>query len=92
MSIAEDIPLFFADFGETVNLGGVEVTGIFDLPGEFDPIGGGIVVGRARLTLPSASLPADPVGATLMRAGKVYSVRSALPDGTGVTTLELEAA
>ena len=42
--------------------------------------------------LPSAGLPADPVGLTLLISGVSYTVVEHRPDGTGVSILLLELA
>jgi hypothetical protein len=90
VTFSEDLSVFLADFGEDVTLNGSTVRGIFDDPRAVEPLGGGLVLGRATFRLPSASVPSSPVGKSLVRGSSTYTVRAALPDGTGMSLLELE--
>jgi hypothetical protein len=90
---AEDLDVFFADFGETVTLNGVAVTAVFDK--EYATAGAGplgMATSAPALSLPDASVPASPVGKPAVVRGVAYSVSEAHPDGTGLTTLLLEQA
>lgn len=42
--------------------------------------------------LPTASVPATPVGLTLVHAGTSYTITDPQPDGTGLTVLQLRRA
>lgn len=94
MAFVEDLTLYFADFGVAATLAGVPVRGIFDAAGGAHGLGqgGGIVALEPRFTLPSADVPGAVFGATLAIGAAGYTVREHLPDGTGVSTLLLQAA
>lgn len=95
MAMTEDLSAFFstADFASDAQLAGVAVRGIFDKAYQFDNAGGaGFASSQPAITLPSAGLPADPVGLTLLISGVSYTVVEHRPDGTGVSILLLELA
>jgi hypothetical protein len=50
----------------------------------------GIASTQPTLTLPTASVPANPVGVTAVVASVTYTVAEHQPDGTGVSMLYLE--
>lgn len=89
----EDLTAFFADFGVPATLGGASVVGVYD---NGYSLGGAGMLGVAStqptLTLPTAQVPADPVGQAVAVAVKSYLVAEHQPDGTGVSRLLLEAA
>ncbi len=94
---AEDLTPFFADFGHTANFGAADVSVIFDDGFERSSVGAyGMATSQPAITLPSANVPAEPVGlAVTVLVGSVqrsYVVAAAEPDGTGITRLLLEAA
>lgn len=94
---AEDLSAFFADFGHTANFGAGDVQVIFDDGFERASIGAyGMATAQPAITLPSAKVPAEPVGqsVTVLVGGvqRGYVVAAAEPDGTGVTRLLLEAS
>lgn len=73
----------------TVN--SVAVTGIFDNGYSAANVGGmGIASTQPTLTLPTASVPANPVGVTAVIASVSYTVAEHQPDGTGISALYLE--
>ncbi|CAN7409862.1 hypothetical protein LJR074_002594 [Acidovorax sp. LjRoot74] len=96
----EDISAFFstADFATTASFaGGADVPVIFDaaaVQGSVGPLG--MVSAMPAITLPSAQVPASPVGVivvvTVDGATVSYVVADAQPDGTGITRLLLEVA
>ncbi len=89
----EDLAPFFADFAATAQVGGVNVRAIFDNGHAGGDVGALGMSGRAAsLTLPTAQLPASPVGLLVVVAAKRYTVAEHQPDGTGVSVLMLEAA
>jgi len=84
---ADDFDAFTADFGVDVVVGGVPQRGIFD---EAYAEAFGMVSG-SRPMLVVLTSPQAVKGATVSVAGKNYTVAEPQPDGTGVTTLQLEA-
>lgn len=88
---AENLAPFFADFAVDATIGGVAVRGIFDSGYALAAVGGvGLSAAQPSLTVPTARLPADPVGAPVAVAGAAYVVAEHQPDGTGVSLLLLE--
>lgn len=89
----EDFSTYFAEFGSDATLGGAAVRGVFDNAYALGNVG---VVGMAgsqpMFTLPTASVPADPVGQSLGMGSAVYEVVEHRPDGTGISVLVLEAS
>jgi len=93
MDLAADLPGFFADFGVDATLGGNAVRGIFDNAYATGGVGMlGMATTQTALTLASADVPADPVGASVLVGSAVYVVAASEPDGTGITRLLLEVA
>lgn len=93
MAFTEDLSQFFveADFAQAATLNGVAVTGIFDnsyITGAVGPAG--MASTGPIFTLPTADVPASPVGKTLVTGGVTYTVAEHQPDGTGVSALMLE--
>lgn len=82
----------FAHLANTsATLGGVAVTGIFDNGYAQSSAGGmGIASAMPMLTLPTASVPANPVGVTAVVSSVSYTVVEHQPDGSGVSALYLE--
>lgn len=80
----------------TFDIGGQQHPCIFDnghavaLGGPFD--GMGVSTTQPRLTCATASLPADPVGATVVVGAASYVVAEHQPDGTGMSVLTLRRA
>lgn len=91
--MTEDLAPFFADFAVDATVNGQAVRGIFDNSFASAEVGlVGMSSSRPMLTLPTASLSADPVGQTAVVGGTSYLVAVHQPDGTGVSTLMLERA
>lgn len=92
--MTEDLSTFFdttSGFAQACTLGGAEVLGIFDNGFALGSVGPyGMASTQPTLTLPTASVPADPVGVACIVAGVAYVVAAHEPDGTGVTRLILE--
>ena len=93
----EDLSTFFADFGHTANFGAGEVLVFFDDGFERSSVGAfGMATSQPAVTLPSAQVPANPVGlavtVTMHGVAAAYTVAEAQPDGTGITRLLLEVA
>ncbi len=94
----EDISAFFstADFATTASFaGGADVPVIFDAPAGSGSVGPlGMVTAQPVITLPSAQVPANPVGVSVVvtvdGSAVPYLVADAQPDGTGITRLLLE--
>lgn len=100
---AEDLSVFFADFGVPATLGGIEVRGIFDEPYARADIGYmDAASSRPTFSLPTAQLPTGPdwrsfligeLGAVDLHIsvrGVDYVIVGHEPDGTGVSRLVLQ--
>lgn len=90
----EDYSAFFDvanGFAVSATLNGVAVSGIFDNGNSIGAVG---MMGMANTTpsfmLPTASVPASPIGISLVTGSASYLVASHEPDGTGVSVLLLE--
>lgn len=73
--------------------GGSAIGGIFDdgyAPGAVGQLGMGS--SRPSVVVPSAQVPAQPVGLAITVNGVAYLVAAAEPDGVGSTCLVLEVA
>lgn len=93
----EDLSTFFADFGHTANFGAGDVLAFFDDGFERSSVGAfGMTTSQPAITLPSAQVPANPVGVSVVvtvdGSAVPYVVAEAQPDGTGITRLLLEVA
>lgn len=88
----ENTALFFSDFGVDVAVDGVTVRGIFDNAYAGSAGGVGMAITNPALTLPTSSVPADPVGKTVVHASVTYAIAAHEPDGTGISILLLERA
>ena len=94
--LTDDLGEFFDanEFAVSGTLNGRAVSVIFDAPVQVQQLGTGAAVVAASLsaTLPSADASEDDIGEELVLAsGTTYRVRQVLPDGNGVTVLDLEA-
>lgn len=80
----------------TLAVGGdTPITGIFDMPAEIVErnAGPGIISAELTFQCASAALPAGAVAGDTIEINSVnYTVRTVLPDGTGLTEIELEKA
>jgi hypothetical protein len=91
MPFAEDLAPFLSanEFASDGLLNGAPVQGVFDNGYEtFDVLSGASASGPVYL-LPSASVPAQPIGLPLVIGADTWKVVEAQPDGTGMTTLRL---
>ncbi len=98
----EDFSVFMstAGFAKTATLNWEPVTGIFDSAYALASVGPyGMASSAPSFTLPSAQVPANPVGKLLVFEAATadddearYTVTASEPDGTGVTRLLLEVA
>lgn len=91
---AEDLSAFFspADFAQRITLAGVEVDAIFDNAYALGGVGGlGMGTTAPAITLPTAQVPANPVGAAVQVGAAAYVVATHEPNGTGVSVLLLES-
>ena len=91
MPFAEDLTPFFnpAEFAHNATLDGVAVVGVFDAAYDLQDIASGLAATGPVYLLPTASVPALPVGKLLVCNATTYKVVETLPDGTGVTQLRL---
>lgn len=70
-------------------LAGLPVSGIFDAEYQLQDMATGIISNAPVLTLPSANVPSNVVGASVVIGAKTYKVVEPMPDGTGITMLRL---
>lgn len=90
---AEDLNTFLADFGVACTVAGSAVQAIVDNGYALGAVGVvGVASSQPNLTLPTASVPANPVGSAVVANGVNYLVAAHEPDGTGMSLLLLEAA
>jgi hypothetical protein len=85
----EDLSIFFQsdEHGTTATYQGNDVHGIFD--DEYQDVSG--VSDSDPMFTCAESDVTDPVGNTITINSVIYTIRDTHPDGTGVTTLHLEA-
>ena len=92
----EDLTAFFdttTGFAQPATVGGVAVSAIFDNGYALGNVGMlGMASTQPAITLASTSVPANPVGLSVVVAGGSYLVAAHEPDGTGISRLLLEAA
>ena len=93
---AEDTTAFFdttTGFAQAATVGGVSVAVIFDNANALGAVGPfGMASTQPSVTLPTAQVPVDPIGTTVVVGGGTYLVAAHEPDGTGVSRLLLESA
>lgn len=87
MAFTEDLSIFLSDFGQAATIDGTSTNVLFDAV--YAEGLGGIATSPYQAALPS-SVPVGQ-GSTLVTGGSTYRVVSVQPDGTGWTTLILEA-
>lgn len=92
MAFVEDLAPYFADFGDAGTLNGSAVRVIFDAPNQQQLAGAGVMSDVPQVQLPTASVPANVVGMSLVIPQGSYTVREQQDDGTGVTVLLLRGA
>ena len=80
---------YLKDFGVSATLNGAAVTGLFD-NGSARAFNGLVLGTNPTFTLASSAGHAR--GQSLVISGVTYTVAAVEPDGTGMTTLQLEAA
>ena len=89
----EDLAPFFVEFGSDATLNAVGVRAIFDNGYTLGSASGiGFASTQPRLILPTASVPANPVGMPVVVDGANFTVAGHEPDGTGSSVLQLELA
>lgn len=87
---AEDLTLFFADYGEMVTLGATPVKAIFDNGHqEVGLLGVDFESRNPTLQVKDADLPADAHDLPVRVRGVDYEVVGVEPDGTGLSVLQL---
>ena len=93
---AEDTTAYFdttGGFAQTATVGGASVAVIFDNANALGSVGPfGMASTQPSITLPTAQVPADPVGTTVVVGVTTYLVAAHEPDGTGISRLLLESA
>lgn len=93
MAVIEDLAAYMQAFGVDVTLGAGSVRAIFDAGYSGAQVGSyGMATTSPQLMLPTADVPASPVGTAVTVEATAYTVAEHRPDGTGVSLLLLEAA
>lgn len=93
MPFAEDFTAFMSptEFATSVLVAGSPVNALFDNGYSLGSVGMlGMASSQPVLTLPTASVAANPVGAAVQAGGVGYLVVAHEPDGTGLSRLMLE--
>lgn len=92
----EDLTAFFdttTGFAQAATVGGASVGVIFDNGYALGNVGMiGMASSQPSITLPTAQVPATPVGTTVIVNATTYQVAAHEPDGTGISRLVLEAS
>lgn len=91
----EDLGAFFdtAGLATQATVAGSTVRAIFDDAFALGSVGpAGVASTQPVLTVPTADVPAHPVGAAVLVGASAYTVAAHEPDGTGVSRLLLERA
>ena len=89
----EDFSAFLTDFGVSCTVAGQAVQAIFDNGFALGDVGmAGMAGTQPVLTVPTASVPASPVGSAAVVNATNYEVAAHEPDGTGMSRLLLERA
>lgn len=89
---AEDISAFFQP-EDTATVAGLTVRAIFNNGYALGNVGMfGMASSQPTLTLASADVSTDPVGASVLVGAVAYLVAAHEPDGTGISRLLLEVA
>lgn len=89
MALVEDFAAYGQAFGDEGTLAGAAVRVVFDGPGVNAD---GVSATDPQVQLPTASVPADYYGATLVIPQGSFTVREHLPDGSGWSLLLLTKA
>jgi len=89
--LTEDFGAFFdtAGFATVATLGGVVVRGVFDNGFDDQALAMGVAATAPVFMLASASVPTPVIGVSLVIGAVAYKVVESMPDGTGVTRLQL---
>jgi len=91
MDFLEDLPLMYADLGVPATLAGAAVRGVFRNPRQAFPAGyAGMSAEGPSFELPTASVPDQVEGKTLVVNGGSWKVARHDHDGAGVSTLLLK--
>lgn len=91
MPMVEDFSAFFqiSEFAVNASLAGLPVRAIFDADYQLQDLASGIMSTAPVLTLASADVPTNVVGALVVVSAVTYKVIETMPDGTGMTVLRL---
>jgi len=94
---AEDMTIFFnVDTGHAVTAlfaGGSSAACFFDADYNAGLVGvSGMAAVQPAITLPTADVPASPVGTGVTVNSLAYTIAEHQPDGTGISVLYLERA
>jgi hypothetical protein len=93
LNFTKDLPTFIGrDFGQAITIDGVAATAIFDNGTSLGDVGLiGMASTKPAITMATSSVPANPIGKTVVIDATSWEVASHEPDGLGVSRLELEA-
>ena len=91
MPFTEDLDVFFPDFGVAANAGAVDFLVIFDRASVLS-LGGSVESTGPQCVGKTSDLGALVEGSAITINGAAYTVKDNLPDGTGITVLELHLA
>lgn len=88
---AEDLSVFFRDFGAQATLGAASVRGVFD--NAFEDAGSlGVFGTQPIFTCATGDLAGVQVGQSATVQAVAYRIVGIEPDGTGISTVRLERA
>jgi hypothetical protein len=95
--LTEDLTAFFdagtSGLAQQVQVDGVARAAIFDAEHQLGGLAvAGIAAAQPMLLLPTAHVPASPVGKAAVVNAVTYTIVEHQPDGTGVSRLMLERA
>jgi hypothetical protein len=81
------------DFGVNVTVNGSTIKGIFDSPYGPVEVGGEVAfsIQESSVLVRTSDIPTVVQGTTMVVDGRSYVITDIQPDGTGMTTLMLEA-
>jgi len=92
MAFAEDLSIYFTDFGDDGLLAGQPVRVIYDAPFEQQLGGVGMAAAVPQAQIDTASVPAGVEGQPLVIPQGSFVVREHIADGTGMSLLMLTKA
>jgi hypothetical protein len=89
----EDLANYLAVFGDDATLSDQAVRVVFYRPHQLAAVGQyGMASTQPAVVMATSDVPGNVVGQTLVCLGTTYVVAAHEPDGTGMSTLQLETA